>query len=228
MYKNSIKTLAVNDRPREKFIKKGSQALSDSELIAILIRSGTTDRSAIVVAQEVLSLANDNLSLLAKLQLKDLIKVKGVGYTKAITLMTALELGRRRRLSQAISRTKIASSKDAFDLMKPILEDLSVEQFWVVYLNNSNKVLVQQKISQGGITATLVDIRLVLKRALELNSTALVLCHNHPSGNLKPSEADFRLTEKVKLAAKLMDIQVLDHIIITDHSYFSFADQGRI
>lgn len=228
MYKNSIKTLAVNDRPREKFIKKGSQALSDSELIAILIRSGTTDRSAIVVAQEVLSLANDNLSLLAKLQLKDLIKVKGVGYTKAITLMTALELGRRRRLSQAISRTKIASSKDAFDLMKPILEDLSVEQFWVVYLNNSNKVLVQQKISHGGITATLVDIRLVLKRALELNSTALVLCHNHPSGNLKPSEADFRLTEKVKLAAKLMDIQVLDHIIITDHSYFSFADQGRI
>ena len=228
MYKNSIKTWAVNDRPREKFIKKGCQALSDSELIAILIRSGTPDRSALVVAQEVLSLANDNLSLLAKLQLKDLITVKGVGHTKAITLMTALELGRRRRLSEAISRSKISSSKDAFDLMKPLLEDLSVEQFWVVYLNNSNKVLVQQKISQGGITATIVDIRLILKRALELNATALVLCHNHPSGNLNPSEADFTLTDKVKLAAKLMDIQVLDHIIVTDQSYFSFADQGRI
>lgn len=228
MYKNSIKTWAVNDRPREKFIKKGCQALSDSELIAILIRSGTPDRSALVVAQEVLSLANDNLSLLAKLQLKDLITVKGVGHTKAITLMTALELGRRRRLSEAISRSKISSSKDAFDLMKPLLEDLSVEQFWVVYLNNSNKFLVQQKISQGGITATIVDIRLILKRALELNATALVLCHNHPSGNLNPSEADFTLTDKVKLAAKLMDIQVLDHIIVTDQSYFSFADQGRI
>ena len=228
MYKNSIKTWAVNDRPREKFIKKGCQALSDSELIAILIRSGTPDRSALVVAQEVLSLANDNLSLLAKLQLKDLITVKGVGHTKAITLMTALELGRRRRLSEAISRFKISSSKDVFDLMKPLLEDLSVEQFWVVYLNNSNKVLVQQKISQGGITATIVDIRLILKRALELNATALVLCHNHPSGNLNPSEADFTLTDKVKLAAKLMDIQVLDHIIVTDQSYFSFAYQGRV
>ena len=228
MYKNSIKTWAVNDRPREKFIKKGCQALSDSELIAILIRSGTPDRSALVVAQEVLSLANDKLSLLAKLQLKELITVKGVGHTKAITLMTALELGRRRRLSEAISRFKISSSKDVFDLMKPLLEDLSVEQFWVVYLNNSNKVLVQQKISQGGITATIVDIRLILKRALELNATALVLCHNHPSGNLNPSEADFTLTDKVKLAAKLMDIQVLDHIIVTDQSYFSFADQGRI
>jgi len=228
MYKNSIKTWAVNDRPREKFIQKGSEALSDSELIAILIRSGTPDRSALVVAQEILSLANDNLSLLAKLQLKDLLTVKGIGHTKAITLMTALELGKRRRLSEAVDRSKISSSKDAFDLMKPLLEDLSVEQFWTVYLNNSNKVLSQQKISEGGMTATIVDVRLILKRALEFNATALILCHNHPSGALKHSEADVALTEKVKNAAKLMDIQVLDHIIVTDQSYFSFADQGRI
>lgn len=228
MYKNSIKTWAVNDRPREKFIQKGSEALSDSELLAILIRSGTPDRSALVVAQEILTLANDNLSLLAKLQFKDLLSVKGIGPTKAITLMTALELGKRRRLSEAVDRFTISSSKDAFDLMKPILEDLSVEQFWAVYLNNANKVLSQQKISEGGMTATIVDIRLILKRALELNATALVLCHNHPSGALNPSEADVSLTEKVKKAAKLMDIQLLDHIIVTDQSYFSFADQGRI
>jgi DNA repair protein RadC len=228
MYKNSIKTWAVNERPREKFIQKGSEALSDSELIAILIRSGTPDRSALVVAREIFSLANDNLSSLAKLQLKDLLTVKGVGHTKAITLMTALELGRRRRLSEAEDRSMISSSNDVFDLMKPLLEDLSVEQFWTVYLNNSNKVLSQQKISEGGMTATVVDVRLILKRALEVNATALVLCHNHPSGALKPSEADVILTEKVKNAAKLMDIQVLDHIIVTDQSYFSFADQGRI
>jgi len=228
MYKNSIKTWAVNDRPREKFIQKGSEALSDSELLAILIRSGTPDRSALVVAQEILTLANDNLSLLAKLQFKDLLSVKGIGPTKAITLMTALELGKRRRLSEAVDRFTISSSKDAFDLMKPILEDLSAEQFWAVYLNNANKVLSQQKISEGGMTATIVDIRLILKRALELNATALVLCHNHPSGALNPSEADVSLTEKVKKAAKLMDIQLLDHIIVTDQSYFSFADQGRI
>ena len=228
MYKNTIKTWAVNDRPREKFIQKGSEALSDSELIAILIRSGTADRSALVVAREIFSLAKDNLSSLAKLQLKDLITVKGVGHTKAITLMTALELGRRRRLCEAVDRSMISSSIDAFNLMKPLLEDLSVEQFWAVYLNNSNKVLSQQKISEGGMTATIVDIRLILKRALEVNATALVLCHNHPSGALKPSEADISLTDKVKKAAKLMDIQVLDHIIVTDQSYFSFADQGRI
>jgi len=228
MYKNSIKSWSVNDRPREKFIQKGSEALSDSELLAILIRSGTPDRSALVLAQEILSLANDNLSLLAKLQLKDLLTVKGVGRTKAITLMTALELGRRRRLSEAVSRSKISSSKDAFDLMKPLLEDLSVEQFWVLYLNNANKVLSKQKISEGGMTATIVDVRLILKLALELNATALVLCHNHPSGTLRPSEADKKLTEKVKSAAKCMDIQLLDHIIVTDQSYFSFADQGCI
>ena len=228
MYTNSIKSWSVNDRPREKFIQKGKDTLSDTELIAILIRSGTPDRSALVVAREILLLANDNLSSLAKMHLKDFITVKGIGNTKAITLMAALELGRRRRLSEAELRTEVSSSKDAFDLMKPLLEDLEVEQFWVLYLNNANKVLAKLNISQGGMTATVVDVRMLLKKALELNATGLILCHNHPSGTLRASEADSKLTEKVKDSAKLMDIQLLDHIIVTDQSYFSFADEGRI
>ena len=228
MYKNSIKSLAVNDRPREKFILKGKSALSDTELLAILIRSGTADRSALVVSREILYLAKDNLSSLAKLQLKDFTSVKGIGEAKAITLMAALELGRRRRLSDTIVRSEITSSKDAFDLMKPILEDLEVEQFWVIYLNNANKVLVKSKISQGGMTATVVDVRLILKEALKLNATGLILCHNHPSGTINASKADQIITDKVKAAAQLMDIQLLDHIIVTDQSYFSFADLGRI
>lgn len=228
MYKRSIKDWLVNDRPREKFIQKGSEYLSDTELLAILIRSGTQDRSALVVAQEVLRLVDGNLSLLAKLEIKDLLTVKGIGNAKAITLMTALELGKRRRLSKVVNRFKIASSHDAFDLMKPLLEDLAIEQFWVLYLNNANKVLSKQKISDGGMTATVVDVRLILKRALELNATALILCHNHPSGTLIPSKADAVITDKIKKAAQYMDIQVLDHLIVTDQSYFSFADQGRI
>ena len=228
MYTNSIKSWSVNDRPREKFIQKGKETLSDTELIAILIRSGTRDRSALVVARDIMLLANDNLSSLAKMNINDFISVKGIGNTKAITLMAALELGRRRRLSEAEQRAVVSSSKDAYDLMKPLLEDLELEQFWVLYLNNANKVLAKLNLSIGGITATLVDVRLLLKRALELNSTGLILCHNHPSGTLRASEADCKLTEKVKVSAKLMDIQLLDHIIVTDQSYFSFADEGRI
>ena len=228
MYKNAIKSWSVNDRPREKFIQKGQENISDTELIAILIRSGTPDRSALVVAREILLLVNDNLSALAKMKLKDFITVKGIGNTKAITLMAALELGRRRRLSEAEDRVDVSSSKDAYDLMKPLLEDLDVEQFWVIYLNNANKVLAKLNISQGGMTATVVDIRVLLKKALELNSTGLILCHNHPSGTLRASDADSKITEKIKVAAKLMDIQLLDHIIVTDQSYFSFADEGRI
>ena len=197
-------------------------------MLSILIRSGTHDNSALVVAQEVLQLAKGNLSLLAKLQIKDLLSIKGIGNAKAITLMTALELGRRCRLSEVIDRFKISSSLDVFELMKPLLEDLHIEQFWTLYLNNSNKVLSKLKISEGGMTGTVVDIRLILKHALELNATSIVLSHNHPSGILIPSEADIKITSKIKKAAQFMDIKVLDHLIITDQSYFSFADQGRI
>ena len=228
MYKSPIKEWFENDRPREKFIQKGGDALSDTELLSILIRSGTHDKSALGVAQEVLRLAKGNLSVLAKLQINDLLSVKGIGDAKAITLIAALELGKRRRLSEVLDRFKISSSLDVFDLMKPLLEDLAVEQFWTLYLNNSNKVLSKQKISEGGMTGTVVDIRLILKRALELNATAMVLSHNHPSGTLLPSQADVMITEKIKNAAQYMDIKLLDHLIITDQSYFSFADQGRI
>jgi DNA repair protein RadC len=228
MYQHSIKEWSVNDRPREKFISKGKEALSDSELLAILIRSGTRDRSALAVSQEILQLSENNLSALAKMHLQDLMKVKGIGSTKAVTIMTALELGRRRRLSEAVNRVKINTSNDAYDLIAPLLEDLTTEQFWVIYLNNANKVLCKEQISAGGMTATIVDIRLILKRALELNSTALVLCHNHPSGTLEPSKADVDVTHKMKKAASYMDIQVLDHLIVSDIAYFSFADQGRL
>jgi len=228
MYQHSIKEWSVNDRPREKFISKGKDALSDSELLAILIRSGTRNRSALAVSQEILQLSENNLSALAKMDLQDLMMVKGIGSTKAITIMTALELGRRRRLSEAVNRVKISTSNDAYDLMAPLLEDLTTEQFWVIYLNNANKVLCKEQISAGGMTATIVDIRLILKRALELNSTALVLCHNHPSGTLDPSKADVDVTNKMKKAASYMDIQVLDHLIVSDIAYFSFADQGRL
>ena len=228
MYQHSIKEWSVNDRPREKFISKGKDALSDSELLAILIRSGTRNRSALAVSQEILQLSENNLSALAKMDLQDLMMVKGIGSTKAITIMTALELGRRRRLSEAVNRVKISTSNDAYDLMAPLLEDLTTEQFWVLYLNNANKVLCKEQISAGGMTATIVDVRLILKRALELNSTALVLCHNHPSGTLEPSKADVDVTNKMKKAASYMDIQVLDHLIVSDIAYFSFADQGRL
>lgn len=228
MYNSSIKHWSLSDRPREKFIEKGREALSNTELLAILIRSGTQDRSAMVVAKDVLCLANDNLSLLAKLQMKDLLKIKGIGYAKATCLMSALELGRRRRLSDAADRLKITSSKDVFELMKPLLEDLETEQFWVLYLNNDNRVLNKQKSSDGGITATVVDVRIILKRALELSATGLVLCHNHPSGSLVPSQSDKHITKKIKNAGFYMDIRVLDHLIITDQSYFSFADEGRL
>ena len=228
MYNKTIKDWSENDRPREKFIGKGALALSDTELLAILIRSGTQDRSALVVARDVMALADDNLALLAKLQMKDLLTIKGVGNAKAIALLSALELGRRRRLSEAEGKSVITMSSDVFTLMKPLVEDLQTEQFWVVYLNNANKLLAKQKASEGGMTATIVDVRLVLKRALEVNATAIILCHNHPSGVSTPSHADVSLTNKIKKAAQCMDIQVLDHLIITDHSYFSFADEGRM
>jgi len=228
MYENTIKQWSVKDRPREKFIQKGSLSLSDTELLAILIQSGTRERSALIVARDVLALADDNLSTLAKLQMKDLLSIKGMGKAKAIGLMSALELGRRRRLSEAEGKSIITMSADAFDLIRPLLEDLQTEQFWVFYLSNANKVLAKEKSSDGGMTSTVVDVRLVLKRALELNATGLILCHNHPSGVLTPSPADVFITDKIKKAAQCMDIQVLDHLIIADQSYFSFADEGRM
>lgn len=222
----SIKSWAEDDRPREKLLLKGKVALSDAELIAILIGSGNRNESAVGLSKRILSSIDNNLSKLGKLMVSDLIKFKGIGEAKAISIITALELGRRRRLEEALELPKITSSKAVFNSMQPIIGELQHEEFWVIYLNNSNKVIYKEQLSKGGLTGTVVDVRLVYKKAVEINATALILCHNHPSGKLQPSNADKLITNKLKIAGETLDIKVLDHIIITENAYFSFADEN--
>ncbi len=224
----SIRNWALEDRPREKALAGGIQTLSDAELVALLIGSGTRKISAVDLARQILYMAGNSLDQLGKYAVSDLKKLKGIGQAKAITIVAALELGRRRKLDDSPQLTKISSSLEVFDLMHPLLSDLSYEEFWVVFLNRSNKVISKQKISQGGITGTVTDIRLILKLALDKLATSLILCHNHPSGNLQPSEADISITRKLKESALLMDISLLDHVIIAGKSYFSFADENMI
>ena len=222
----SIKNWAIDDRPREKLLRKGKLALSDSELIAILIGSGNRKETAVELSKRILASTQNNLSELGKLSVSQLCKFNGIGEAKAITIIAALELGRRRRLENALERTKITSSRSVFELMQPIIGELPHEEFWIIYLNNSNKVIDKLQLSKGGITGTLVDVRLTLKKALELGAVALILAHNHPSGTLKPSMADKNLTQKLKTASESLDIKVLDHLIVTEMSYFSFADEA--
>lgn len=222
----SIKYWNEDDRPREKLILKGKIALSDAELVAILIGSGNKENSAVELSKKILQSINNNLNALGKLTVEDLIKFKGIGEAKAISIITALELGRRRRLEVALEKPKITSSKSVFEVMQPIIGELSHEEFWIIYLNNANKIQLKTQMSKGGITGTLVDARLVFKRALELSATSLILCHNHPSGTLKPSASDISLTNKIKKGGEVLDIKILDHIIVTENSYFSFADEG--
>lgn len=224
----SIKNWSQDDQPREKLRDKGKAALSDAELVAILIGSGNTDESAVALCKRILASANNNLSELGKLSIKQLTAFKGIGEAKAISIIAALELGRRRRGADALERKKITSSISVFELMQPVIGDLPHEEFWVVFLNNSNKVIQKNQLSKGGITGTLVDVRLVLKTALEVGATALILSHNHPSGTLKPSQSDVNITQKLKLAAEHLDLKVLDHIIVTENAYFSFADASLI
>ena len=226
-YKNlSIKDWSLEDRPREKLLSKGISSLSDAELIAIIIGSGTRDESAVELSKRILGSVQHNLNELGKLSVDDLQKYKGIGEAKAIGIVAALELGRRRKLSEIIDRQKITSSHDIYEIFHPLLADLPHEEFWIVLLNRSNKIIERQKISQGGISGTVTDVRLILRMALEKLASSLILCHNHPSGNQQPSEADISITQKVKESGKLMDISLLDHIIITDGSYYSFADEG--
>jgi DNA repair protein RadC len=215
-----------DDKPREKLMLKGKSALSDAELIAILIGSGSRNESAVDLSKRILGSVDNNLNALGKLSVSQLIHFKGIGEAKAISIVSAMELGRRRRAEDAVVLTKITSSKVIFEIMQPIIGELPHEEFWVVYLNNSNKVILKSQLSKGGITGTLVDVRLVFKTALEIGATSLILCHNHPSGTLKPSEADKHITTKLKLAGDSLDIKVLDHLIVTEHNYFSFADEG--
>lgn len=222
----SIKNWSQDDQPREKLLYKGRAALSDAELVAILIGSGNRDESAVALCKRILSTVDNNLSQLGKLSIKQLMDFKGIGEAKAITIAAALELGRRRRGEEALQKKKITSSTDVFELLQPIIGELEHEEFWIVYLNNSNKVIQKNQLSKGGMTGTLVDVRLVMKNALEVGATGLILAHNHPSGTLKPSEADKDITQKLKLAAQSLDIKVLDHLIVTEKAYFSFADDG--
>ena len=224
----SIKNWKEDDRPREKLLSKGKNSLSDAELIAILIGSGNREESAVGLAKRILSFTSNNLNQLGKLSVNDLTQFKGIGGAKAISIITALELGRRRRLEEALERPKINSSKAVFDIMQPILGELNHEEFWVLYLNNSNKIMYKNQLSSGGITGTLVDVRMLFKKALELSSVAVILCHNHPSGSLKPSKSDIDLTKKIQQAGKSLDIKILDHLLITEKAYFSFADSKLI
>ena len=224
----SIKNWSQDDQPREKLLYKGKAALSDAELVAILIGSGSRNESAVELCKRILASVDNNLSELGKLSIKQLMEFKGIGEAKAITIAAALELGRRRRGEEALEKKKITTSASVFELMQPVIGELNHEEFWIVYLNNSNKVIQKNQLSKGGITGTLVDVRLVLKNALEVGATGLILAHNHPSGTLIPSEADKQITNKLKLASESLDIKVLDHLIITENAYFSFADESLL
>jgi len=215
-----------DDKPREKMMLKGKSALCDAELVAILIGSGSRNESAVALSKRILASDNNNLSSLGKQSLAQLMEFKGIGEAKAITIAAALELGRRRKEENPLELVKVTSSKVMYQEMYPIIGELAHEEFWVVYLNNANKIIFKAQLSKGGITGTVVDVRLVFKIALEQNAVAIVLAHNHPSGKLQASEADIQVTKRIKNAGLQLDIPVLDHIIVTEHSYFSFADEG--
>ena len=222
----SIKNWSEDDQPREKLILKGKQVLSDAELVAILIGSGSRSESAVQLSQRILSSVNNNLNALGKLSIKQLTDFKGIGEAKAISIIAATELGRRRRAEETVELKKITSSKAVFDIMQPIIGELVHEEFWVLFLNNSNKVIYKSQISKGGITGTVVDVRMVFKMALEQNAVAIILSHIHPSGKLEASDTDKILTKQLKLAGQQLSIPVLDHIIVTENGYLSFQDEN--
>lgn len=225
---SSLKTWAEDERPREKLLKHGRHVLSDSELLAILIRTGTKSKTAIDVAREILSKYNNDLAEVARLSIKDLSKFNGMGEVKAITIVAALELGRRKREAENSQKKAITSSADAFEAVLPLLGDLPHEEFVVLILNRANHIINKFRLSKGGVAGTVVDQKIVFKEALEHLASGIILCHNHPSGNLKPSNEDLSLTKKLKQAGELFDIKVMDHIIVAGNSYFSFADEGLL
>ena len=221
-----ITNWSEDDKPREKLMLKGKSVLSDAELIAILIGSGSRNESAVDLSKRILASVDHNLNALGKLSIAQLMNFKGIGEAKAISIIAAMELGRRRRNEDAVELTKITSSKAVFEVMQPIIGELSHEEFWVLFLNNSNKILFKSQLSKGGMTGTMVDVRIVFKIAFEQNATAIILTHNHPSGKLQASDADIQITKKIKTAGQQLDIPVLDHIIITENGYYSFVDEG--
>lgn len=225
---SSIKSWAEADRPREKLLTHGRSVLSDAELIAILIGSGTQSLSAIDVGKNILADVNNDLNHLAKFSVKELIKFKGIGQAKAISIIAALELGRRRKESAVQEKPKIVASQDAYDLLKSVMLDLHHEEFWVIMLNRANRVIRMKRVSSGGISGTVADVKIIFKEALDQMASALILAHNHPSGNRNPSDHDVRLTRKMKESGQLLDIPVLDHIIFAEEKYYSFADEAML
>ncbi len=222
----TIKDWSDDDKPREKLLSKGISALSNAELIAILIGSGTRNLSAVELSKSILQASENNLNNLGKKSVAELTKLKGIGPAKAITIISALELGRRQKLDEVKDKTKITSSKDIFNIFQPVIGEISHEEFWIILLNRNNKILKKINISKGGISSTVIDVRIILKHALDELASAIILCHNHPSGNTEPSQEDKKITNKIKIAAESMDISLLDHIIVTQTNYFSFADEG--
>jgi len=226
--KFGIKSWAEEDRPREKMMEKGRHVLTEAELIAILIGSGSRDETAVELSKRILSSVGNNLNDLGKLNIHDLTRFKGIGEAKAVSVIAAMELGRRRKETEVVKRNKITSSKDVFDILNPILIDLPFEEFWLLILNRANLVIKKEMISRGGVSGTVVDTKIIFKAAIENYASSIIICHNHPSGNLKPSEADIRITKNIKEAGKLMEIPLLDHLIVAETGFYSFADEGML
>lgn len=226
--KLKIKDWAEEDRPREKLLSNGARSLTDAELVAILIGSGSQNETAVELSRRILTTVDNNLNELGKKSLQFLKSFHGIGEAKAVTVLAAMELGKRRKEADVFSRRKINGSKDAADYFQPLLADLSHEEFWVMILDRGNKILDTYRISQGGISGTVIDVRLILKRALDNLASSIILCHNHPSGTLQASDADRKITKKIGDAAQIMDLTVLDHIIIGQNGYLSFADEGML
>lgn len=224
----SIKFLAEDDRPREKFVLKGRNALSDAELLAIIMGSGNREHSAVELSRKILDSVGNNWHNLSLLQISDLMKFKGIGEAKAISICAALEIGRRRAAQEVPEKVQISSSSDLFKVLHPYLGDLQTEQFWAIFLNQNNRILGKVQLSSGGINQSVVDVRILFKNALEHFATGIVVAHNHPSGNLKPSQEDLKITKQITEAGKLLNIQLLDHVIISQNSYFSFADESLL
>lgn len=224
----SIKHWSSSDQPREKLLHQGSRALSEAELIAILMRSGSRNRSALDVAKELMSKYDNSLATVAKLSVHDLMKLKGIGEAKAVSIAAALELGRRRVTESAVQKGQISSSQDAFDILHPHMRDLMQEAFWIILLDRRSKIISVEEIHVGGMAAMVVDAKVVFQKALERRASSVILSHNHPSGLPSPSQEDVRLTEKLKTAGQFIDIKVLDHIIIGEGAYYSFADEGKL
>ena len=224
----SIKFLAEDDRPREKFLLKGKNSLSDAELLAIIMGSGNREDSAVELGRKILNSVGNNWHNLSLLQISDLMKFKGIGEAKAISIAVALEIGRRRASQEVPEKVQITNSQESYKILLPYLSDLQTEEFWAIYLNQNNRVLGKNKLSSGGINQSVVDVRILFKSALDHLATGIIIAHNHPSGNLKPSSEDLKITKQISEGGKILNIQLLDHLIIAQNAYFSFADENLL